>query len=63
MQPTGPGDLVDADQEQLAADALQRVAGPAGIEYLDVLHKCAHLQGRNCCGGEATKGDQRMVSL
>jgi hypothetical protein len=29
------GDLVDADQEQLVADALARAAGPAGTEYLE----------------------------
>ncbi|ONI67543.1 hypothetical protein BWI15_30985 [Kribbella sp. ALI-6-A] len=29
------GELVDADQEQLVADALERAVGPAGAEYLE----------------------------
>jgi hypothetical protein len=29
------GDLVDADQEQLVADALERAPGSAGVDYLE----------------------------
>jgi hypothetical protein len=29
------GNVVDADQEQLVADALERAPGSAGVEYLE----------------------------